>query len=432
MASPRADFVLYNIGVLYSCAGPAPRRGSALRQLAPVERAAVAAAAGRIVYVGPEKDLHDEVDLAPDALARDAHGRLVLPGFVDAHTHLVYAGDRLSEFRERMAGVTYQEIAARGGGILSTVDKTRKATVDELVEQTRPRLDRMLASGTTTAEAKSGYGLTIESELKMLEAIGELDRTHPVDLVPTFLGAHEVPVEYRENRAGYVDLLLDEMLPRAAEPGLAEWCDVFCEVGVFSVEETRRILTKARELGLKLRLHADEFASSGGAELAVELGARSADHLMRVSPEGIRALAGSSTAATLLPIASFYLRQAFAPARALVDDGAVVALGTDVNPGGGLSPSMPFAMALASLGAGLTLEESLLAATVNAAYAVDRAQEVGSVEVGKKMDAILLSDRDPACLLALETGAVDTVIKEGRVVVEGGGVVREAARRPGR
>jgi imidazolonepropionase len=427
MAPPPADFLLFNIGVLYSCAGPAPRRGSGMRELAPLERAGVASAAGRIVYLGPEKDLADVVELASNAVTCDARGRSVLPGFVDAHTHLVYAGDRLLEFRERMAGVTYQEIAARGGGILSTVAETRKATVPELVAQARPRLDRMLASGTTTAEVKSGYGLTTESELKMLEAVRELNRVHPLELVPTFLGAHEVPLEYRGNRADYLELLLREMLPRVA--GLAEWCDVFCEVGVFSVEETRRILTRARELGLKLRLHADEFASSGGAELAVELGARSADHLMRVSPEGIRALAGSRTAATLLPIASFYLRQAYAPARALVDEGAIVALGTDVNPGGGLSPSMPFALALASLAAGLTLEESLLAATVNAAYALDRAEEVGSLEVGKKMDALILSDRDPACLLALESGAVDAVIKEGRVVVEKGRVVSEEARR---
>ena len=420
MALPRADFVLYNVGVLYSCAGPAPRRGTAMRDLAPIEGAAVAARSGRIVYAGPEKDLPEHADLPRDTVARDARGRAVLPGFVDAHTHLLYAGNRLPELRERMAGVTYQEIAARGGGILSTVTKTREASISALVEQTRPRLDLMLACGTTTVEAKSGYGLTTESEVKMLESLRELRRTHPLDLVPTFLGAHEVPVEYRQNRAGYLNLLLEEMLPRVSAAGLAEWCDVFCEVGVFSVEETRRILARARELGLKLRLHADEFASSGGAELAVELSARSADHLMRVSPEGIRALARSTTAATLLPIASFYLQQAFAPARALVDEGAVVALGTDLNPGGGLSPSMPFAMTLASLGAGLALEESILAATVNAAYSLDRSREVGSLEVGKKMDAVVLSERDPACLLGVDTGAIDTVIKEGRVVAEGG------------
>jgi len=423
MALPRADFVLYNVGVLYSCAGPAPRRGAAMRDLAPVEGAAVAARSGRIVYAGPEKDLPEHVDLPRQTVARDARGRAVLPGFVDAHTHLLYAGNRLPELRERIAGVTYQEIAARGGGILSTVTKTREASLSALVEQARPRLDLMLACGTTTVEAKSGYGLTTESELKQLEAMRQLAATHPLTIVPTFLGAHEVPVEYRESRAGYLNLLLEEMLPRVAAASLAEWCDVFCEVGVFSVEETRGILTRARDLGLKLRLHADEFASSGGAELAVELGARSADHLMRVSPEGIRVLARSMTAATVLPIASFYLKQAFAPARALVDEGAVVALGTDLNPGGGLSPSMPFAMTLASLAAGLTLEESILAATVNAAYSLDRAREVGSLEVGKKMDAVVLSERDPACLLGLETGAIETVIKEGRVVAEGGRLV---------
>ncbi len=427
----QADLIIYNIGALYACAGPAPRRGSALGDLHPMPGAALAAREGRIVFSGAEAELNDALTDAPQAMAIDARGRAVLPGFVDPHTHLVYAGDRSAEVRERLGGVTYQQIAARGGGILSTVKKTREASCEELVDQARPRLDLMLTHGTTTAEVKSGYGLTTQAELLSLEAIARLERKHPVDLVPTFLGAHEVPPEFREARARYVDLLVEEMIPEVGNSGLAEWCDVFCEVGVFSVDESRRILTAAHGRGMKLRLHADEFASSGGTLLAVELGARSADHLIRVSPEGIRTLAHSETVATLLPVASFYLQQLYAPARALVDAGVAVALATDLNPGGGLSSSMPFAMTLACLVAGLSLEEAIQASTINAAHALDRSNEVGSLEVGKKMDAVILAEADPACLLRVGANAVDTVIKNGKIVVEAGRLHRETTHKAG-
>lgn len=421
----RADLIVYNIGALYACAGPAPRRGGALRDLQLIPNAALASCEGRIVYAGPESKLNGALQDSPRAVAVDARGRAVLPGFIDPHTHLVYAGERLGEFRERLAGATYLEIAARGGGILATVRQTREATCDGLVEASRPRLDRMLLSGTTTAEVKSGYGLTTESELKMLRAIDLLDRSHPIDLVPTFLGAHEFPPEYREERSEYVGILIEEMIPEVGRTGLAEWCDVFCEAGVFTVEESRRILRAGTKHGLKPRLHADEFADTGAARLAVEMGARSADHLIKVSPDGIKALARSDTVATLLPAASFYLRQFYAPARALVDAGAVVALGTDVNPGGGHSPSMPFTLSLACLASGLTLEEALVAATINAAYSLDRHNEVGSLEEGKRMDAVILAGKDPACLLQIGTQAIDMVIKNGKVVVEGGRLVRK-------
>jgi imidazolonepropionase len=422
---PRADLIIYNIGSLYACAGGAPRRRDALRELPSSPAAALASHGGRIVFVGPERELNEAITDSPQAIAIDARGKAVLPGFVDPHNHLIYAGNRLGEFRERIAGATYQEIAARGGGILSTVRSTREATLEDLVQRARPRLDRMLLNGTTTSEAKSGYGLSTESEVRMLRAIRELDRSHPVDLVPTFLGAHEVPPEYRQNRSGYVELLIEEMIPEVGRSGLAEWCDVFCEVGVFSVAESRRILESARDHGMKLRVHADEFASSGGSRLAIELGARSADHLMRISPEDLEALARSEVVATILPAASFYLKQFYAPARALIDAGAAVALATDVNPGGGLSPSMPFAMTLAAMGAGVSLEEAILASTVNAAYAVDRYRDVGSLEVGKKMDAVVLADEDPACLLQIGGSAIDTVVKAGKPVVQGGRLLRE-------
>jgi len=419
----RADLILYNIGNLYTCAGPVPRRGEALRELPFVSKAAVASFEGRIVYVGPESGLNGALTESPQAVAIDARGRSVLPGFVDPHTHVVYAGQRLEEFRERLAGATYLEIAARGGGILSTVRQTREASAQALVEASRPRLDQMLLSGTTTAEAKSGYGLTADSELRMLEAIDQLSRSHSIDLVSTFLGAHEIPPEYRENRAEYVDLLIQEMIPLVGRSGLAEWCDVFCEAGVYSVEESRRILGAAREHGMKLRLHADEFADTGGTQLGIELGARSVDHLIKVSQQGTRALAKSDTVATLLPAASFYLKQFYAPARALIDGGAVVALATDINPGGGHSTSMPFTIGLACLAAGMTLEEAIVASTMNAAFSLDLHDEVGSLEVGKKMDAVVLAGTDPACLLQIGSQTVETVIKNGKLVVENGRLV---------
>jgi imidazolonepropionase len=424
----RADLIIYNLGPLFTCAGEAPRRGASLRELPALSGAALASFEGRIVYAGPESELNGAITNAPQAVAIDARGKAVVPGFIDPHTHVVYAGERLEEFRERLAGASYLEIAARGGGILSTVRRTREASLEELVDSSRARLDAVLLNGTTTAEAKSGYGLTTESELCMLKAIGELHRIHPVDLVPTFLGAHEVPPEYREKRSEYVDLLVEEMIPEVGRSGLAEWCDVFCEVGVYSVEESRRILTAARDHGMKLRIHAEEFADTGGTKLATELGARSADHLIKVSPEAVQALARSDTVATLLPAASFYLKQYYAPARALIEAGAAVALASDINPGGGHSPSMPFTMSLACLAAGMTLEEAILASTVNAAFSIDRWDDVGSLEVGKKMDAVILNSTDPACLLQIGTTIVDTVVKDGKVVVEGGRLTKKPSK----
>jgi imidazolonepropionase len=425
----KADLIVYNIGALYTCQGSAPRRGAALREFPSIARGAIASHEGHVVYAGPENGLNGALNESPQAVVIDARGRAVIPGFIDPHSHVVYAGQRLGEFRERLAGATYLEIAKRGGGILSTVKQTREATVDELVEASKPRLDRMLLCGTTTLEAKSGYGLTTDSELRMLQAIDRLHKSHPIDLVSTFLGAHEFPPEYREKRTEFVDLLVEEMVPEVGRSGLAEWCDVFCEAGVYTVDESRRILETARDHGMKLRLHADEFADTGGTKLAVKLGARSADHLIKVSPGGIRALAGSDTVATLLPAASFYLKQYYAPARTLVDEGAIVALATDLNPGGGHSPSMPFTISLACLSAGMTLEEAIVASTVNAAFALDKWEDVGSLEEGKKMDALILAGDDPACLMQVGVSTIDTVIKNGKVVVEGGRIVREGSRR---
>ena len=416
-----ADFVVRNIGLLASLAGPVPRIGPALAELGVIEAAALAAHQGRIVYAGADRGLEVAVSLAPDAVVLDAEGAAVVPGFVDAHTHLAFAGDRDDEVRRRLAGASYQEIAAAGGGIVRSVAATRAATPRELVDGLLARFDEALLCGTTTAEVKSGYGLETAAELRSLEAIRTAGARHPVAAVQTFLGAHEVPLEYRADRGRYLDLLVDEMLPEVARRGLASFCDVFCEQGVFSVQESRRILEAARAHGLKLRIHADELACTGGAELAAELGARSADHLLFVSEAGMRALAAAGCVATLLPAAAFYLRLGrFAPARALVEAGVPVALASDANPGGGLSPSLPFAMTVACFGMGLSLEEALAAATLNAAYSLDVHAEVGSLEVGKRADLVIL--RSPRLLDLLRVGvpAIRTVVKTGRVVVRDG------------
>ena len=423
----RADLVVRRIGVLATMAGGAPRIQASMRELATIPDAAVAIAQGRIVWLGPDAEVDREVGLAPGAALLDAEGAAVIPGLVDPHTHLVFAGDRDDELRRRLAGASYQEIAASGGGIVRSVEATRSASVEELAKGVEGHLDEMLLCGTTTAEVKSGYGLETGAELRSLEAIGLAGSRHPVTVVPTFLGAHEVPLGYRSRRADYVELVVQEMIPAVAQQGIAEFGDVFCEEGVFTVEESRRILLATREHGMKLRIHADELVWTGGTELAVELGARSADHLGFVSEAGMRGLAVSSCVATLLPAATFYLRLGhYAPARSLIEAGAPVALASDVNPGGGLSPSLPFAMAVGCFAMGLSLEEALTAATVNAAFSLDRHAEVGSIEVGKRGDLVLLRSSRLLDLVRVGVGAVRTVVKGGRVVVRDGRRTDEA------
>ena len=413
-----ADFLIRNTSEVLTCAGPAPRRGPAQADARSIPGAAVAAHNGRIVFIGFESLLPHEVALTPGATIVDAGGGAVVPGFVDAHTHVIFAGDRRGELRRRLTGASYEEIAEEGGGILSTVLATRSASESVLAADTARRLAEMLRCGTTTAEAKSGYGLTTESELKMLRVIRKLGETQPVELSPTFMGAHEVPVEYRTRRHAYVDLIVSDMIPAVARERLAEWCDVFCEKGVFTPDESREILTAARSAGMKLRLHADELAASGGSHLAAELGARSADHLIFVDEAGAHKLAAAGVAATLLPIASFYLKLGrFAPARMLIHRNVAVALATDVNPGGGYSPSMPFAMTLACFGMGLTFEEALVGATINAAYALDRHDRIGSLEPGKQMDAVIVAG--PAIdLIRVGADTIRAVVKKGKVVHE--------------
>jgi imidazolonepropionase len=342
----------------------------------------------------------------------------VVPGFVDAHTHAVFAGDRRDELRRRLAGETYAEIAASGGGIVATVKATRAASEDDLVAQARSRLDEMLACGTTTCEIKSGYGLDVESELKQLRAVRRLAAEHPMDVVATFLGAHEVPVDYRHRRETYVDLVVAEMIPAVAIERLASWCDVFCETGVFTPEESRRVLEAGARAGLKPRVHADELGASGGSLVAAAVGARSADHLIFVPQDGIRAMAAADVTATLLPAAAFYLKLGrFAPARDLIAASVPVALASDVNPGGGFSPSMPFAMTLACFAMSMTFEEALVAATINGAWSLDCADECGSLEPGKLADAVIVNG-DAINLIRVGPPSIACVIKRGRVVME--------------
>lgn len=386
MSAPRAvDLLLTDIGQAVTLAGPpGPWRGPR-KELPVVERAAIAIDAGRLVEVGPE------AELAPRYAPRrtlSARGGLVLPGFVDPHTHVPWVGSREDEFEKKLAGVPYAEIARAGGGIKKTTRLTRAASLDEVVAAARPRLRRMLAHGTTTAEAKSGYGLDLVTERRQLEAVARLRELEPVDLVATNLAAHEFPEEYKQDRAGWVRRLVDEVLP-ALRPH-AEFCDAFCEAHVFTVAETRTILGAAKDLGYKLKLHADELEPTGGAELAVELGATSADHLGRTSERGIAALAASPTVAVLLPGTSFYLRlKNHAPGRAMIDAGVAVALATDCNPGSCLTESVPMILTLACLNLGLTPAEAIVGATINAAHALDRAHDRGSLEAGKRADLVV-------------------------------------------
>jgi imidazolonepropionase len=408
-----ADLIVEHARQLIPCAGPAPRRGSDQGQLTVIADGAVAASAGRIVFVGTTADLNRAVEPAADATRVDAREFSIVPGFVDPHTHAAFAGDRREELRRRLAGATYAEIAAAGGGIVSTVTATRAASETDLVEQTRVRLDEMLACGTTTCEIKSGYGLNLESELKMLRAVRSLAREHPIEIVATFLGAHEVPLEFRTERDRYLDCLVADMIPEVATQRLAEWCDVFCETGVFTPSESIRILTAGQAAGLRARVHADELGASGGSAVAARVRARSADHLIFVPAEGIAAMAAAGVTATLLPIAAFYLKLGrFAPARDLIAAGVPVALATDVNPGGGFSPSIPFAMTLACFAMNMTFEEALVAATINAAWSLDRADRVGSLETGKQMDAVLVNG-DAINLIRVGGDAVAGVIKHG-------------------
>ena len=413
--------LIHSASELLTLAG-GPQRGRALGQLGLIEGGAVAIRDGRIAAVGPTEALRRQYKGEEEL---DASGCVVLPGFVDPHTHVIWAGDRAREFGMRLEGAKYLDILAAGGGILSTVRSTRAASKEDLVRQTRPRLMRMLMHGTTTVEAKTGYGLETEAELKMLEALVELDEALPIDLAITFLGAHAVAPEFKDDPQGYVDLLCAEMLPAArqcwnthAPARPLPFVDVFCEDRAFSLEQSRQILTRARELGFPLKIHADEFANLGGASLAVELGAASADHLVKTSEGDIAALGGSQTVAVSLPCTPFGLAEReYTPAKQIIEAGGLLALATDCNPGTAWNESMQFVIALACRAMGLTPAQAIAAATINAACAIRREATVGSLEQGKQADVLVLDAPDHRHLgYRFGTNLVRQVVKNGHVV----------------
>ena len=348
----------------------------------------------------------------------DATGKALLPGFVDPHTHFVFGGYREEEFAWRMRGDSYMEIMERGGGIVNTTRATRTATEEELVDSARKRLDAMLRLGITTVEGKSGYGLDRETELKQLRVMHHLHDSHPVDIVPTYMGAHAIPEEWKGREDAFIDFQIEEMLPLVAGEGLAEAADIFCEKGVFTIDQSRRYLQAAASLGLKPKLHADEIIPLGGAELAAELHCLSADHLLQASDEGIAALAATGTVATLLPLTAFSLREPYARARTMIDAGCIVALATDLNPGSSFTASVPLLFALACIYMQLTPEEAVTAFTLNSAAALGRADRIGSIDPGKQGDLLLLQFPSYKFLpYHVGMNIVERVIKKGEVVV---------------
>ncbi len=410
--------LLIHSGTVVTLAGHTenPARGEGMSQIGLIENGAVAVGDKKILAVGSFSEIAAGGWVGPETQRIDASGKLVTPGFVDPHTHALYAGSREHELGLKLAGMPYMDILKQGGGILSTVQATTAAEDDVIKAETKKRLQTMLSLGTTTVEMKSGYGLTLEAELRALRLIRELDSEVVQDLVPTFMGAHAVPPGFSE--AEYTTLVVDQMLPRVAEQRIAEFCDVFCEKGVFGLESSARILIRAKELGLKLKIHADELESFGGAELAARLGVTSAEHLLEASDQGIQAMADSGVIAVLLPATSFNLaKHTYARARMMIEAGVPLALATDCNPGSSPTESMPFVLTLASLYLKLSPEQALTAATINAAHALGRAGEVGSLEPGKAAD-ILILDVPNLDYLPYHFGAnpVQTVIKRGKVV----------------
>jgi imidazolonepropionase len=417
-----ADLIIHNSQLVTCASNGKPKRLAEMRDVGLIENGAVAISDGKIVAVGRSEEILREF---ASENTIDASGRVVSPGFVECHTHIVFAGNRLNEFELKIKGADYMEILQNGGGIISTVRQTREAGLADLIEQSRRRLDKMLALGVTTAEVKTGYGLDTATELKMLAAIFELDRIHPVDLIPTFLPAHAVPPEFKGKSDEYVDLICDEMLPKALEvrseirnPKSEIFVDVFCERNAFDLEQSRRVLETAKRLGFKLKAHVDEFTNLGGARMAIGLGATSIDHLDAISTEEIALLADSDTIGVVTPTVNFnFGSKEFADARKLIDEGCAVALSTDYNPGSAPCPSLPNAMAIACRYQKLLPAEAFNAATVNAAFAVGAGDRIGSLEVGKQAD-ILIFDTPDFREIAYEFGSnpVKKVIKKGKLL----------------
>ncbi len=417
------DLIVYNAGRLVTCAGTGPKRGAALRDVAAMTGGALAVRDGLIVAVGDSDAIRRAYSATEE---QDAGGRAVVPGLVDCHTHVVYGGDRAQEFALRIGGASYLDILAAGGGIISTTSATRNASAAELYKQARARLDAMLALGTTTAEAKTGYGLDTVSECKTLDVIAALDADHPIDLVPTFLGAHAVAPEYAGRPDAYVDYVIEEMLPAVAAWHRTSslrsrplYCDVFCEHNAFSVAQMQRVFTAAQRHAMPLKAHVDEFNALGGTALAIAMNAVSVDHLDVTTPADVALLARSDTIGVIMPAVNFNFGSShFADARAMIDEGAAIALATDINPGSAPCPSLPLVMAIACRYQKLLPAEALNACTINAAYAMGMGEQVGSLEAGKQADFLILHERDEQHLAYQFGGnSVAQVFKRGRRVL---------------
>ncbi|MEZ5360416.1 MAG: imidazolonepropionase [Candidatus Zixiibacteriota bacterium] len=416
----KTTLLIENIGQLVTMQGPVPRRGLQMADIGLIENAFVAVSGADIAVIGRMEDMTGKVDPAEHCTVISAENKVVTPGLIDPHTHPVFARTRELEFEMRLAGKTYMEIAAAGGGIRSSVRHLREMDDDKLYANARKTIETMMRFGVTSMEAKSGYGLSTEAELKMLEIIKRLNEQETMDLYPTFLGAHEVPDEYRDRRDEYIDLVINDMIPSVAEKDLALFCDVFCEEGVFTVDESRRILQAAQKAGMIAKLHADEIKSTGGAELAVEIGAISADHLGCISDKGIDMLADSDTIAVLLPGTAFALDlKDTAPARKMIEKGVAVALSTDCNPGSSMTESMPMIITLAALKLKMTAAESLSAVTVNAACAIGKGDSLGRLEEDLPADIVIWDMKDYRELpYHYGVNLVEKVIKNGKVVIE--------------
>lgn len=407
-----------------------PAKKEQMQELHIIEDGSLLVADGKIVAVGKDAELRKQYPEQTEKAEKiNAKNKIVTPGLVDPHTHLVYAGSRENEYAMRLKGKSYMEIMNAGGGIHATTRATQQASFEQIYAETKRRLDTFLKQGVTTVEIKSGYGLTLEHEMKQLQVTKQLNDDHPIDIVPTFMGAHAVPVEYKDNPDRFVDIVVEEMIPAVAESGLAEFNDVFCEKDVFTPEQSRVILEAGKRYGLQPKIHADEIEPYGGAELAAEVRAISADHLLKASDTGIKKMADANVIGVLLPGTAFFLMAEYAPARKMIDSGLPIALSTDSNPGSSPTLSLQMIMNLACLKMGMTPEEVIVATTINAAHAIDRAKEIGSLEPGKKADVVIF-DIPNYLFLTYQYGMnhVDTVIKNGIPVVKNGQLLTKSIR----
>jgi len=417
------NLIIKNASELVTCSGFTAKKGQEMGELHIIKDGAVVVKDGLIEAVGTTKEIEAKLENSgsefSDVNTIDAQNRAVLPGFVDSHTHFIFGGYRVEEFSWRLRGDSYMDIMKRGGGIANTVQATREASANDLLQAGIKRLDSMLSFGVTTVEGKSGYGLDKDSEIKQLEVMNHINGIHFIDIVPTFLGAHAVPENFKGREDEFIDFLTEEIIPQVVERNLAVYCDVFCEQNVFSISQSRHLLTKARELGLKLKLHADEIVQLGGAELAAELKATSADHLLQASDEGIRQMAQADVVATLLPGTAFSLKEPYARGRFMIDSNCAVALATDFNPGSCFTESIPLIFALATLYMNITTEEAVSALTINSAAALDRADKIGSIDIGKQGDLVVLEHPSYQFIpYHIGVNTVEKVVKKGNLVYD--------------